>query len=226
MIHFKRNFQLILVLLFLCVPVWANEILKTERCVLIPLIYPETLQGFVFKDSAIIQDGPEGGLRQPEMIDKSSAFAHGLWDALREESTGKACSADHSSEEATTRWIERKKKGFNYLWAVTRRDTEKEEVIGFVSIWPSLISEDEKVFFISGGGAEAFRKQRFGSEVLTTVLKYAHEKLGATVMRATALETNIASQRLQESVGFTKMAEQPVQEDQEPKVIYFEMKFR
>lgn len=207
--------------------------IKTDRCTLIPLIYPKTLEGYHIENSQIVPTSEINNhndshlLEMPEMIDNSAKYTHELWLVLHEESTRKGCGADHSDEEATIKWLASKKRRFVYSWVVT--NTETDNVMGFVTLWPYNLTINERIFSISGGGAEAFRRRHFGKEVLNSIIKFAHNNLGATLITTSTFTWNYASQKLQESVGFKQICDQNgtpiVKKLNESVIINYEMSF-
>ena len=194
--------------------------IQTQRCTLVPVIYPRSLDGFSFQDSKLLNPN-----RQPDMVDMSDGYIKDFYNALRDESTSKACNFNNRDETAIKSWAAKKTEQSAYLWAVMK--SENEEVIGFVCAKPLDIDATQRVFFISGGGNENYRNKGYGKEILSSFMPFLKTNLGTTGIKTSAFNWNTASLKLQQSAGFkvTSLNGKPINSNPEDVCIEFEFHF-
>lgn len=172
--------------------------ISSKRCIIIPVIYPMTMDGFTFEDSVLLDVG-----KQPEMVDLVEGYVADLYEALRDESTSKGCGFNNSDNDAIRRWADKKREQYTYLWVVKENNDNK--IIGFAAAKPLNINGNIKTFFLSGGGSEQYRNRGYAKEISVSLLSYLKTELCATSITTSVKEWNVPSLKLHESLGFRRV---------------------
>lgn len=163
-----------------------NHAISTDRCHLIPIVFPETLDNVIIEEGYIITS--------LKMINNlNSSYIDKLYNVLKQDSVANGCNFKVNTDvNMTHEWVNRKVNQGCYLWLVQFGDT----IIGFVNLKPLENYDNIRSFNISGGGLEDFRRLRLGSEIMTVITEYAFSKLSATKLLAGSKESNEPSIRL------------------------------
>jgi ribosomal-protein-alanine N-acetyltransferase len=86
------------------------------------------------------------------------------------------------------------------LWAVRRKGSQ--EICGFAGLWPFRDPPEIELLY---GVAEPLWGQGYAVEVSQAILTYCYDTLGMSVVRASINAPHVASARVLEKLGFTRV---------------------